>query len=182
MTVQGQSKRPARNLAAVHEFGPVADPEESAVHLAERAFVGCLFWLSVAEGRAATTAVADTDLGDPHLRGVLAACRSLLASGRRADPALVAPNMVRAGLPATLAGRVNGLVAELIAEPLAPECWQMYATEVLGAAAARQVEVTDVHLHQAAGECREVVALREFVAAESRALLAELARVEGALR
>jgi hypothetical protein len=182
MSAHGQSQRPARNLAPVHELPAVAEPQESAVSLAERAFVGCLFWLSVAEGAAATTAVADTDLGDPQLRGVLAACRSLLASGRRADPALVAPKMVRAGLPATLAGRINGLVAELITEPLVPECWRVYAQEVLAGAAARRVDVAAVRLRQVAGECLEVVALRDFVAAETSALLDDLARLDGALR
>lgn len=171
---------------AVRALAPVAirqpgSEEASVASLAERAFVGSLFWLSGTEAQSAIAVVRDGDLCDPQLRVVMAACRALLADHDRADPALVTPLMVRAGWPSQLAGQANSLVAALVGEPLVPQGWRDYARTVMSSAACRRVVEAGARLVQAASSCQELEVLRDLVSREAAAALAELARADGSL-
>ena len=120
-------------------------PPDQVAALAERYLVGACLHLRGTTAREALARVEVADLGDPQLRAVVEALQALVQGGADPDPALVAPRMVELGLvPRDKVGLLNVLLVDLLAEVPAPECWPVYAVQVLRESARRTLrEVCD---------------------------------------
>lgn len=91
---------------------------EHAYTLAERRLIGSLLH-GGDNFEDVLASVAVTDIGDPRLRDVFAAIKSLAARGVLPEAARIVPEMLANGLATDHAAIATGLVAELLAEPLA---------------------------------------------------------------